>query len=389
MKNRTQILPGSLALRCYDATPRAVDGFKDPLRLYQALARQRGGLAQRRLAMGSSGEWLRPDAARLLDAGGGEGLLLRVLGSRGSTWSTPQRRAEQGWADAAAVPGNIYALVDRQPGSFEATVAVAPRRSGEQAGLVAYAGEDSWVKLVVEGAGNGDGGGVFLAFAEQRDGEPFLRGKLPLPQFGGEVALRLVAQPASGTALAFWRIGAGDWAAVTRGLGWLEPGELEPGQERGRLPPGDPRGEMVVAECTLPGGWRAVLMTEQWPSSEGGGLAEVAFSAVASVPQPEPEPEPEPEPVATMKAAPALPPPPQHPSTRDGDPCACCSVGLPMSYQTGPGGWLRNKPGSAGPKGAAGRFAAGPTAGMMALDDLILGGGGDDGLPDMSSGGFV
>ena len=235
----------------------------------------------------ANGEWLRPDAARLLD---GEGL--RILGSSGSTWSTAQRRAAQGWADAAAVPGNIYALADRQPGSFEATVAVEPRRSGEQAGLYAYAGDASWVKLVVEGAGDGDG--VFLVFAEQRDGEPFLRGKLRLPQFDGSVALRLVAQPASGTALAFWRIGAGDWAAVTRGVGWLEPSELEPGQERGRLPPGDPRGEMVVAECALPDGWRAVLMTEQWPSSEGGGLAEVAFSAMASVPQPQPEPEPEP-----------------------------------------------------------------------------------------------
>ena len=40
---------------------------------------------------------------------------------------------------------------------------------------------------------------------------------------------------------------------------------------------------------------------------------------------------------------PPPPPPPGHIAGGvPGDPCACCSVGLPMSYQTGPGGWLRS-----------------------------------------------
>ena len=93
-----------------------------------------------------------------------------------------------------------------------------------------------------------------------------------------------------------------------------------------------------------------------------------------------------------------------------------------MMYQSGPSGWLRNKPGSAGTPAAPGvpeegavvqmpivtiecmlssagvkalgsRGAAGPTAAMLAMDEMILGGGGGGGPlgmpPDMSSGRFV
>ena len=47
-------------------------------------------------------------------------------------------------------------------------------------------------------------------------------------------------------------------------------------------------------------------------------------------------------------SAAASPSPAPHEPTTDGEPCACCSVGLPMMYQAGPSGWLRNKPGSSG-----------------------------------------
>ena len=54
------------------------------------------------------------------------------------------------------------------------------------------------------------------------------------------------------------------------------------------------------------------------------------------------------QPVPPRPPAAAAPSPAQHEPTTDGEPCACCSVGLPMMYQAGPSGWLRNKPGSSG-----------------------------------------
>jgi hypothetical protein len=243
-----------------------------------------------------------------------------VRGSRGSAWSTPERRRAKGWAEVGE-PTDSLPLTPTQPKRFEATIAATPSHHGEQAGVYAYASAASWVKLVLEGAG--DGKGVFLALAEQHDGNPTLRGKLSLPHFSGTVSLRLV-QGAKGTVRGFWRTGADTpWAAVTRGLGWLDPAELGEGAQPGSLDVGDPRCE-ATAECTLPDGWRAVLLTEQWQ-----GQSDVTFSDMASCSEPAPTPEPEPAPVIAAEPA------PEHPGAANGDPCACCSVGLPMSYQTG------------------------------------------------------
>lgn len=61
------------------------------------------------------------------------------------------------------------------------------------------------------------------------------------------------------------------------------------------------------------------------------------------------------------------------------DPCACCSAGLPMSFQMGPGGWLNNRK-----TGGVGNFAH---AKLLSVDQLILASGrgvrdGDAGLAD-------
>ena len=227
-----------------------------------------------------AGEWINPEPGRQLGQRDASASALWVRGSCGSTWATPALRRAQGWAEASE-PTNVYALAPSQPSQWEATVTAVPLHHGEQAGLYAYASAASWVKLVVEGAGGG--GKAFLGFAEQREGSPTLRGKMPLPQFSGTVSLRLV-QGERGTVRGLWRIGAdAPWAVVTRGLGWLEQAELmAEGVERGSLPVGDPRGE-AVAECSLPQGWRAALLTEQWQDRDG---AEVCFAGVLATAKP-------------------------------------------------------------------------------------------------------
>lgn len=204
-------------------------------------------------------------------------------GEAGSTWSTSEARSAAGWAEVEA-PSNLLSLEPPQPAEWQATVSAAPRHEGEQAGLYAFATPASWVKLVVEAAGSG--GDTFLAFAEQHSGVPQLRGKVLLPEFGGVVSLRLVTVMQQGRprVRGFHRLGGpdegGEWSSLTRGLGWLDASELAPGQ-RGRLTEGDPRGEQV-AECTLPDGWRAVLLTEQWkPRGEGDcSSSQVWFASV-------------------------------------------------------------------------------------------------------------
>ena len=175
-------------------------------------------------APAGAGEWLlpapelRPEPPPPPPSGDPSALaLLRVLGSGGSSWTTAEARRAAGYDDPDAAPSNFYALSPdpaRPPSSWAATVAATPRLHGEQAGLCAFGSLASWVKLVVEGDGNG---GVAIVFADQRDGKPFMRAKRPLPagSDGGSVALRLVAQPGSGTTSAFFRLGTSTpWEAV-------------------------------------------------------------------------------------------------------------------------------------------------------------------------------
>ena len=271
----------------------------------------------------AAGVWLGKDPSRLL--GPGADGALRLRGDPGSAWATAEARAAQtGWASVGE-PSNVFALANAQPGQWEALVRCAPRQAGEQAGLYAYASAASWVKLVVEGT---EGGAAQLAFAEQQDGTPFLAGKLALPEFAGEVWLRLVV-PRPGTATGFFRLGGGDWRPMPRGCGWLTAAETTArGVERGSLAAGDAAGG-AAAECKLPEGWQAALATEQW---QGAETAEVSFAQVQSGPlvlsrsvpataaarppllaqlsEPEPEPEPEPKPPPPPGAAGRPPPPP-------------------------------------------------------------------------------
>jgi hypothetical protein len=206
-----------------------------------------------------------------------------LFGSHGSTWSTPEQRLDNGWPAPEPEASALVALEPEQPSEWCATVSAAPKHAGEQAGLYAYADALSWCKLVLEAAGNGD---VFLAFADQCEGVPFLRGKLPMPNdgsgFSGAVQLRLAVTDLDlGRVSGYYRWrGTEPWAPVTRGLGWLEASELAAGQERGRLSGDDPRSKQV-AQCTLPDGWRAVLLTEQWKQrDDGDSSSRVVFSGV-------------------------------------------------------------------------------------------------------------
>ena len=93
---------------------------------------------------------------------------LAVLGSRGSTWSTPEQRLADGWPAPAPEPAALVVLEPEQPSEWLATVSAAPVHAGEQAGLYAYASALSWCKLVLEGAGGGAMGGVPTAHATRR-----------------------------------------------------------------------------------------------------------------------------------------------------------------------------------------------------------------------------
>ena len=220
------------------------------------------------------GDWLNEHSPGHSNAGSS----LRVVGSAGASWTSRAQRVASGWPDVGP-PDNIFAL--RAPGpqlhSFEAAIAVSPRQHGEQAGLYCWADAESWVKLVVEGAG-GDGN-VMLVFASQSQAVPAVRGKIALPEYAGQLWLKLTLTVSDGepSVVADWRAAdKADWQPMRRGVGWLLPHELE-GRAYGSLEQGDPRGE-ARAVCPLPmGAWRAALVTEQWQ----GDAAWVAFSKVA------------------------------------------------------------------------------------------------------------
>lgn len=270
-----------------EAVTRVKKGSHAKLRNKQASdpsSRQAGGQASRQAAMERPpGEWMRPDPAAQVVRSGGNAL--QIIGSTGSTWSTADERRAKGWPEAVE-PHNIFALGPLQPASWEARIEALPRSHGEQAGLYAYGDASSWVKFVLEGAGDGK---VMLVFAEQRDGVPFLRGKVPLDDFEGGLHLRLEVH-GEGQVLAFWRhsisssvSGSDAWVQMVRGHGWLTPTEqqLASSPKPGALEAGDSRGSELAA-CNLPRTWRAVLLTEQWQTRTVVTFEDVAMDALAS-----------------------------------------------------------------------------------------------------------
>lgn len=163
--------------------------------------------------MQQGGEWLLP-APEQRPEQQQRSQELRVHGSSGSMWSTPEERRANGYREPDANPSNLFVLSrpEAPPGSWEATITARPQEHGEQAGLYAFAGLDSWVKLVIEAD---SAGGVGLVFAEQQSGKPFVRAKKLLASFDGQVALRLVVQPKTGTVSGFWRYSGSDsWKTV-------------------------------------------------------------------------------------------------------------------------------------------------------------------------------
>ena len=214
-----------------------------------------------------------------------EGAVLH--GSCGSSWTTRDERKSKGWPDVGP-PENVLLLESerqQQPRfmAWEATVTLLPQQHGEQAGLYAYADENSWVKLVAEGAGSD--GSAQLILASQRDGRPRIDGKLPLPACAGSLSLslRLEVGGADGASASGayslceppGELEKTKWEPVLRGLAWLRDAELE-GRPYGSLEPGDPRGR-DAATAALPPGWRAALVTEQWAE---GSEREVSFTAL-------------------------------------------------------------------------------------------------------------
>lgn len=203
------------------------------------------------------------------------GIGIYLLGSAGGNWLSRDERVKRGWPDVGP-PSNIFALPARQPAVFQAEICCHPRTFGEQAGLFAYAGPGSWVKFVIEGAGEGS---WMLVLASQQDFAPFLTGQMQLPDFSDRITLRMTVADSGCSVVAHWRRSCEDqWVPMMRGDAWLQ--ESEPrcsSQEKDFhgmdiLALDDPRSN-TPAKCLLPGGWRAVLCTEQWKKQEGAGVA--------------------------------------------------------------------------------------------------------------------
>jgi len=209
-------------------------------------------------------------------------------GSPGSLWLTREERRRRAWRDAGE-PENAVMLEPKQPAVVVAAVAADRWEHGGQAGIYAIADALWWVKLVVEATG----GGCRVVLAEQHMGAPFVRGAVSLAC--PAVAIGLALSVSGPTASAEWRDEAGTWRPVTRGTGWREAAEQqESGRPQEPLSPlhfgdlnGDDEMSSEKAACRLPLGWKAALMTENWPAKEK--RPRITFSEVAAVPAPEEE----------------------------------------------------------------------------------------------------
>eukprot|EP00406_Dinophysis_acuminata_P047638 CAMPEP_0179297530 /NCGR_PEP_ID=MMETSP0797-20121207/45515_1 /TAXON_ID=47934 /ORGANISM="Dinophysis acuminata, Strain DAEP01" /LENGTH=260 /DNA_ID=CAMNT_0021006869 /DNA_START=1 /DNA_END=780 /DNA_ORIENTATION=- len=222
-----------------------------------------------------AGCWLNEDPVRQSPSAAGA---LRVEGSAGSLWQTREERNARGFDDVGE-PENIFLLETAQPSVLEATVAADRFAGSGQAGVYAYADAAWWVKLVVEGDGSG---GCKIIFCEQHR-QPFVWGRLLLEDASSPVSLRLSVEGCQ--AVAEWRVEPGEWHPLLRGSAWKEQRESGNGVsagfmsplDYGRLAQDDPKAS-DRAVCRLPLGWRAALITEQWPASEG---VAVTFTDVA------------------------------------------------------------------------------------------------------------
>ena len=247
---------------------------------------------------------LNPNAALLCSLNAAQ---VVAHGSSGSSWATSEDRlcAANKWKCKPPVvwpdvgePENIVTLTspDATPSycEWEAHLSVRPRVCGEQAGLCAFSDALTWAKFVL--AGGERPGSAELIFASQRDGVPRVAGRLPLPDFDGQVWLRLtVRQGGEGVVAAYRRSSRVEWMTMPRGVGQLTHSELERARalvgdpiELRRSPPSewlsahDDRGSLC-ALCTLQARrWQATLVTEQWQSvSRAVAPSTVVFSHIS------------------------------------------------------------------------------------------------------------
>ena len=210
------------------------------------------------------------------------GSIYRRQASAGSLWATASVRCKH---FGAAGPAHQQDQIVRLPRATTCAVMVAcsPVYDSEQAGLYAFHDAENWAKLVLEQL-RGD---LYLIFASQEDGVPFVSGKVKLSSRIAVVDLRLDFDEASLSLRALYREpspashpGCGAswapdaWTPVCRGVGWKLPTELTAAEQSGRLEEGHPAAAQT-AVVTAPHEWTFALISEQWQHS-----AEVVFSVL-------------------------------------------------------------------------------------------------------------
>jgi len=119
--------------------------------------------------------------------------VLEIEGLEGSIWGTPELRMEQFNSTEGPV-SNIFCFTkftdfgNVKLESFSVSVSFVPKSHGEQAGILLYANDLNWVKLVVEGNKTGD---TMITLASQDDGNPKVLGKILNVENDGSRKFRL------------------------------------------------------------------------------------------------------------------------------------------------------------------------------------------------------
>eukprot|EP01062_Namystynia_karyoxenos_P036410 TRINITY_DN2651_c0_g1_i1.p1 TRINITY_DN2651_c0_g1~~TRINITY_DN2651_c0_g1_i1.p1 ORF type:complete len:421 (+),score=146.84 TRINITY_DN2651_c0_g1_i1:79-1263(+) len=201
---------------------------------------------------------------------GKDGLCLRIRAGRGSLWGTMDMRQEK-WQEDTDEPSNMLTLqATPRPASLAIRVHCHIQKHTEEAGIYALLDAHNWVKLTI--CGDKEDGVVNVIFAQQVDGEPFVKGKIQLSARHGwgtkalsgspggkniiqpkqlPVSLRIGVCEGGEKAVGHFAVSNGAWQPVTRGRCWMEKEELFGQRERASLSAGDPR-QGDVAYCTLP-----------------------------------------------------------------------------------------------------------------------------------------
>eukprot|EP00051_Salpingoeca_urceolata_P033506 m.20937 g.20937 ORF g.20937 m.20937 type:complete len:243 (+) comp6312_c0_seq2:1452-2180(+) len=176
-----------------------------------------------------------------------KGKVLDIEGLEGSIWATAEFR-KQVFNDDAGPVNNVLVTPVAAAGGATTTVRVKTRtpHHGAQAGLLLYASDADWVKLVVEGAKTA--GHTMIVLAQQSDFKPVVLAKAKLGEVAAETWIDLRLQSSSnGTVAASFRLVQGGDAAP-----WQQLDEATASLAADAQPP---HTVAIMAHSLGPGAW--------------------------------------------------------------------------------------------------------------------------------------